>query len=258
VFVPPFIVEKNAALELEDALPALVSRALDARQVAAVCLRYRRIGICQLLGTGMPDGLFAWLSMSGHAFLHWLEGVPDAKKIGSLSRPWFDVVACGDGTLAGAIARRAAPAFVQGEEYEEDFLYPRILMDRFALGKGAAELAPLLDRWDALADGADPRAGVARAVVESNQQALDDAMPKLLAALGDEAAAAAGPGAIPDEATTAGVSIELLALVQLARRAGLAVEEDLPPAPSIARRVERFRPPPADAWRNLPSYRTLG
>jgi hypothetical protein len=258
VQIPPFLVEKNAALEIEDALPALVSRTLDAHQVAAVCARYRRIGICQLLGSGMPDGFFTWLAMSAQAFLHWLSGVPDAEKVGSLTRPWLDAVACGFGGLAQEIARCAAPAFTQGEEYEEDFLYLRVLMDRFSLGKDAAALAPLLDRWDALADGKDPRAPLARALVQGDAQLLRDAMPALLRELETESEAAFGPSALPDDAATAHVSIELLAVVQLAARAGFTLEEDLPLAPSIARRVRWAKPPGPDAWRKLPSYRSLG
>jgi len=38
--IPPFLVEKAAGIEIEDALPAAVSRKLDGRAMAAFCGLY--------------------------------------------------------------------------------------------------------------------------------------------------------------------------------------------------------------------------
>jgi hypothetical protein len=85
--IPPFLVEKAAGIEIADALPAVVSRKLDGRPMAAFCSLYRRIAISRLLATASPNDFLAWLAMSAQAFLHWLEGVPEEAKLGSLSDP---------------------------------------------------------------------------------------------------------------------------------------------------------------------------
>ena len=59
---------------------------------------------------------------------------------------------------------------------------------------------------------------------------------------------------LPEDAqTTAKVWVELLALLRLAERAGLAVPGELAFAPSVARRLERAKLPGPDDWRQGPA-----
>jgi len=257
--IPPFLVEKAAAIELEKALPALVQRRVNARQAAALCRRYRRIAVCRLLATASPSDFLAWLAMSAQAFLHWLEGVPEEAKLGSLSDPFLDAVACDASDLAAGIARSAAATWRAGEEYEDDFLYFRFLMSHFGLPPDAKETLPLLERYEALAGGNDPRTDVCRALFARDQKRFDEGIEALVQHWQEKTREADERGMLsPDDAaTTAHVSVELLALLRLAKAAGLATGVDHPLAPSLGRRTDRFRPPAPDAWRTFPSYRTL-
>lgn len=257
--IPVFLVEKAAAITLEQALPQLVNRSADARRADAFCRLYRRVGIAQLLSNGTPEGFFEWLAMGGQAFLHWASGTPEAKKIGSLSHPFFDALAAGAHDLARAIASAAAQTWKQGEEYEDDFLYVRFLMDHVALRAPGA--AALLDRLEALAGDADPRLSACRGLLTKDRDRFARAVESLDAALVSQAEEAEERGTLsPDDAaTTAVVSTELLALLEAARVAGLPVEAEYRLAPSLARRLDlaRARAPAPDAWRHLPSYRQL-
>jgi hypothetical protein len=257
--IPPFLVEKAAGIEIADALSAAQSRKLDGRAMAAFCALYRRIAIARLLSTGSSNDFLTWLAMGAQAFLHWLEGVPEEAKLGRLSEPFLDAVACGASDLAAGIARSAATTWRTGEEYEDDFLYFRFLMSYFGLRSDAKETLPLLERYEALAAGNDPRADVCRALFARDQERFDEAIEALVQHWQEKTREADERGMLsPDDAaTTAHVSVELLALLRLATAAGLATGIDHPLAPSIARRTDRFRPPAPDAWRTFPSYRTL-
>ncbi|MGC3999318.1 MAG: Imm49 family immunity protein [Anaeromyxobacter sp.] len=176
------------------------------------------------------------------------------------SLPWFDAVAAGADALAAGIARAAAPAWTPGEEYEDDFLYPRVLMSHFGERAPAAQVGALLDRLDALTAGADPRAGLCRGLVERDQARFEEALDQVVARRSEDLDQRRQRGMLPAEegATEARIWVELLALVRLAQVSGLVVEPDHPLAPSLARRLDRARPPGPDAWRTFPSYRQLG
>lgn len=255
--IPVFLVEKAAALTLEKALPALRSRKADARKADAFCRLYRRVAIARLLASGTPEGLFKWLAMGAGAFLHWASGTPEERKLGSLSHPFLDAVAAGAGDLARAVADASAKTWKEGEEYEDDFLYLRFLMDHLGLRSPGA--GALLDRLEAITDEGDPRVAACRGLLDRDGRRFTAAIEALqasrLAELRDDAER---DMLSPDDAaTTARVSIELLALLEGARQAGLPLEQEYQLAPSIARRLDLARLPAPDAWQSIPSYRQL-
>lgn len=257
--VPLFLVEKAAAMSLEEAMPDLLARRVPVQSVASACGLYRRIGICQLLQTGVPDDFFESLALAAQCLLHWLESAADGAKVGSLSTAFFDAIACGADDLAVRIARASPASFRDGEEYEEEFLHLRFVMSHFRLRALPPEAARLLERWELLTDGADPRAALCRAVFDRDQDRLDAALPRVVERWEEDLADGREAGVLSadEEATTARVFVELLALLRLAAESGLKVEPDHPRAPSCARLLDRARPPAPGAWSRLPSYRQL-
>lgn len=255
--IPIFLVEKAAGLTLEQAVPMLQRRTPDARKAAGFCRLYRRIAIARLLSSGTPGDFFTWLVMGAQAFLHWASGTPEERKIGSLSHPFFDAVAAGAHDLARAIAAASAQAWRQGEEYEDDFLYLRFLMDHLGLRSSGA--GSVLDRLETLAEDGDPRVDVCRALLARDGRRFANGVEGLEASwLAETREAAERDMLSPDDAaTTAHVSTELLALLEGARLAGLPLEEEYRLAPSNARRLDLARLPGPDAWRDLPRFRQL-
>ncbi len=255
---PVPLVIKNAGIAIEDGLAAVVRRQVRQPQVDAYCGMYRRSGISKLLLTGRPQLLFDDLARSARVLVHFLDGASEAAKVTSASHPFLDAVACGDDAAARDIARLSRTTPNPEDEYEDDFLWFRFLMDRFALGAAATTLDALLARWSTLAaDGDDPRLAFCRAIVAKDPHLLDDAIDGLAAARQAELREARDAGALPPDeaASTAKVWVDLVALLHLAESIGLPTAGCVPMAPPLARRRELARLPPADAWRRPRSYR---
>lgn len=258
---PPLsLVEKNAGLTIESGLPLVLSRKVSHEQAALFATLYRRIAVSRLLLSGTPEDFFDFLSQGARAFLFFLEGADDRSKVTSLSDPFFDAVAAGDDDAARAIAARSRGTFHEGEEYEEDFFYPWLLMNRFFLVPAREPPGVTLERWAALASGvAEPRLDLCSALLAADQAAFDSALHAFVSAMADEARERVEDGRMPadDVPTLARVSVELLAILRMAGLAGLETEHQYPLAPSVARRLDLRRPGDPEAWRRLPSYREI-
>jgi DNA-binding transcriptional regulator YiaG len=219
---------------------------------------YRRIAIAGLLSTAEPSPFFQNLFKSGRAFLHFLQSVPDAEKTTSKSEPLFDAIACRDREGAAELAKNSRRTFAKGKEYEEDFYYIRFLMDRFTAGASGGSAQQWLDAWGALAPD-DFRLAVCTALDRHDQGAFDRAIETAIAELRSRIKALRAKDALSadDAATTARVSTEVLAWLELAEAAGLAVERDYPLAPSLARQFRDVRLPAPDAWRTVETRRSF-
>lgn len=250
---------KNSGVALEDILPELLKSAPKLDYYLHVCLLFRRIAAGSLLSGGDPRPFHHNLFKSSRAFLHFLTRAPESQKLTSKSEPFFDAVACRDGEGAEGIARKSRPDFRTGEEYEEDFWYARFLMDLY-LKEPQAGLARMLDDWKALVGGAeDLRLAVCRALLDKDQKAFDQALDAVIDSIqGDSAKKRKEETLHPDHAATAAhVSTEILALLELAERAGLKVRGAYPLAPVLARKFGRAPFPPPDAWMTPEEYRDL-
>jgi hypothetical protein len=245
------LIEKSCLIQLQEVLPRVLSGRVNHSQMAAVCALYRRMGIGRLFLTGLPEGLFEALSCSARAFLFFLQAKDDTAKVTSQSEPFFDAVACGDREAEQGIARHSRPQWHEGEEYEDDFLYVRFLMDCFSLDAATAHLEALLARYAAvLGDGEDPRLDVCRALLTRDASLFEESLGHFLDIRTRELRKRVHVERMhPDDVpTTAHLSVEVLALLHFAGRVGLTPGEHYPLAPSVARRIHRARPPSPDAW----------
>lgn len=257
---PLFMIEKSCGISLEDAYPAVIRRKVTHAQMLAFCTQYRRMGICKLFLSGLPDAFFEDLSKSARAFLFFLEGVGDEVKLTSSSEPFFDAVACDDREAATAIARHSRQSWHQGEEYEEDFLYVFFLMSRFAQQAPRERLEAMLQRYEEALQGAgDPRLGLCRSYLTVDQKLFDDSLARIVEEREKDVHESLESERIPpdDVPTTSRLWVELLALLRFAEQAGLSPAEHHPLAPSVARMMGRARLPPPDAWRHIASYYDL-
>jgi len=258
--VPLWLVRKDLGLSLERGLPRVLARAVTLQQMLIFCGYYRRMGIAELFLSGRPEGLFENLSKSARAFLFYLEGAEETAKATSKSEPFFDAVACGDVHAAHAIAEHSRSTWNADVEYEEDFLYMRFLMERFALGAWENSLDGLLQRYEQVLDGGDdPRLSLCRALHGKGQQLFDETLDRIV---GDrrrktEKQLQEGQVSPNDAATVSHLWVELLALLRFAEQATLKLDGNQPFAPSVARKLELARLPPAEAWRDIPSFHYL-
>ncbi|XDD44746.1 hypothetical protein AB3N58_17560 (plasmid) [Leptospira sp. WS60.C2] len=71
------LVEKACGISIEDALPKVAARKGTHAEMSAFCALYRRMAICKLFMSGMPDDFFEHLSHSAWSFVHSLAGAPE-------------------------------------------------------------------------------------------------------------------------------------------------------------------------------------
>lgn len=255
-FLPVII--KNAILENTLLAPKLLSGPPSVKRVLAFCGNYRMAAIGSLLLTGRSQHFFLFLPQSGRAFAHFLTHAEALSPRLSQCAPFFDAVGAGDFEGAADIARRSRRTWAQGEEYEEDFLFPYFLMQHFFLDAPATACESLLARYEQALQGAeDLRLEVCRALLAGDSDAFNAALTQYLCEHKDVLDKRSRESVVPEEEKAAGmnVSIEGLALVRLAERKGLETEEEYLLIPSIAREAPRAAVAP-EAWMQ-PSLETL-
>ncbi|MBN1208015.1 MAG: immunity 49 family protein [Myxococcaceae bacterium] len=251
-FLPVFV--SNALAEnQEELLPEVLSNRCTLRAILTFCQNFRIAGIGEFFLTANPRELHLRLHQSGRAFAHFLSRADDSLKRTSRSLPFFDALSAWDLEGAALIARHSRRTWVQGEEYEEDFLFVEFLMQHLFLRASATDCKALLARYEkALQDADDIRLELCRALLENDEEAFGQSLERFLSERNDHYEALAQEDGIPEELrfTEGMLSVEGLALVRLADARGLATEEDYLHIPSIARE----KPPGGlspDAWRRI-------
>ncbi len=227
----------NATFVVTGTLPFLQSRRADPSQVRDVCTQYRRRGIARFLQTARPDVLQQDLQRSGTACAAYLGWADETVKVASQAGPFYDAIASGDARTAKTIAELSGTTLKPDYEYEDDFLYTRILMSRFHLGGRRADLEALLKRYELLLDGAeDPRFLICRAFLAERPEEYEAALEQLIAMREDHYARGIEEDAILEEewATEGKIFVEGLALVRLARTLGFPTQKEYLFIPSIA------------------------
>ena len=259
-YVTPLpMAELAAGMTLEERLPDVLAGRGGRKGMQDFCEAWRRLAVSTLLQRGTPDDFFANLFRSGRAWLWYLERMASAPDdLTSQALPFLDALACNDLDGARGIAQRSRKAHQTDDEYEEDFLYLRFLMDLLT-GPDEA-LPPLLARYEKVLDGnEDFRLGVCQALLARDGGALDEALDAVMAEKKARAERLLAKDALdPDDAaTTERVSIEGLAVVRLAALRGMKLRKAHPLIPPVARKVERARHPPPLSWQQPESYRRL-
>lgn len=242
----------NSGVRLEEILGVLDREPPQEQVYGFICVLYRRLAAGALLMDGHPARFFEYLAKGAHAYAHFLDVAPAMEQRTSNALAFFDAVACHDEETARRLTRAAPAIFAADREYEEDFFAVRLLMDRFFGGAEPGQLGPALAQWSKLAaESADTRLPVCQALLDADQDAFDDAIEAAIAARRKRIAQLRESEQLdPDEASTsAHVSTEVLAWIDLAQRAGLRVKRDYPLAPASARAFAVLRLPPPDAWR---------
>jgi hypothetical protein len=253
IFLP--LAVKNISLDLAELLPAVLAAGPELVFYERVCELYRQFAVGVFLMSGDPRDLHQNLFKSARAFVHFSERAPLEAKLTSKALPFFDAIACRDleGAKRIALASPQEPSLKR--EYEEDFFYVHVLMGLFLGTPDRAKLADRLDAWATLAvENPDPRLLVCRALFAGDAEKLAEVLGEAVAALQQSVATRKNNGSLRSEeaATTAHVSIELLAWLELATRLGLPTETEYPLAPGNARQFAATVLPASESWRIPP------
>ncbi|ABF87293.1 hypothetical protein MXAN_7129 [Myxococcus xanthus DK 1622] len=250
-FLPVFI--GNALGDNEELLPAFAAGKGGLKEALRFCQNFRVAGIGSLLLSGTSARLHECLHASARAFVFFSRASEETKKLTSRAAPFFDAVACGDDESARELSRFSPASPDKDREYEEDFLFVRFLMDHFFLERTAQDGQVLLSRYEKCLEGTtDARLLVCQALLAADGDAFDAALTQMMEEREVRYRRLAEKETEAEEvlATEAYVSIEGLALVRLAVRAGLKPQEDYLFIPSTALELPRLRYR-ADSWKHL-------
>lgn len=249
----------NANFALRRGIPALENCGLDWDGIQRLCVSFRQRGVCSLLHQGVAEPFHRNMMQSGGAFLHYLSYAPDAQKATSQAKPFLDAIGSCYWDCARAIAQQSRQTWNEDEEYEEDFLYARFLMECFFLGADQATLEQRIARQDEVLKegGSTIRLEICKSFFERDNKHFEETLVELL----DERAATVedmiAKDELPEEAWSwlRYFSSEGLALVRLAERIGFKTKPVYLHIPAIVRTAPNITFDP-DAWRLLPPPET--
>lgn len=236
-FLP--IAIKNSGVALEEVLPHVIKAPPELRYYQHVCLLYRRLAVGSLLAASDPRSFYTYLFKSSRAFVHFLRTAPAKEKLTSKAEPFFDAVACRDDEAAREMASLCPRTADTTREYEEDFLSVWLPMAYFYGNVPREALQPELELFAKLTEeNPDPHLDICRGLLDADQRLFDQGLEALIEQKlkAYEKARKYEELNADEAATTAHVSTEVLALLELAQRAGLSVSPEHPLAPGIARR----------------------
>ncbi len=196
----------------------------------------RAHAILRLLIDANREGFSSDLVMSGQARRAWLDRCARSRYADyflalSRSGSMLDAVAAEDWALAGEIFKLSPSAWRQGDEYEDDYCYQRFL--GLHLTGGAEEEA--LVGLERAAERGDGRVAFCRVLHHKDATQFEAAFQRMLERRASDIVA---DKQLADEdlSTAIGtqVFVEGIALLKLARRAGLSLAAEYPGCPSLA------------------------
>lgn len=199
----------------------------------------RAHAILRLLVDANPAGFSNDLVMSGQARRGWLRRCGQHRHVDyflalSRSGSMLDAIAANDSPLAAEIFALSPVSFREGDEYPDDFWWQRFL--GLIVSRAPPEdLETALKALAAETEGAGARLAVGRALLARDAAAFGEGFQALLverqAENEDEAGLAAEEVMV---AVGTKVFIEGVAVLRLARQAGLALQPEYPMCPALA------------------------
>jgi hypothetical protein len=230
VFLPAY--EQAFLDDCEELLPAIIDHTATQRIALAFCTSMRRAAIAALMRSGRTATFRRRLQRSGSAYLYYLARPAGDTPRTSAASPYLDAVAAGDLATADQIALLSSHLWSANDEYEEDFLYYEFLMVHAIPAAPIVRASALLDRWEACLSGSeDARLPICRALIGHDATEFDSALLDYLGAREREQREQLATLEPEAAATEASISIEGIALRQIAARSGLAITAEHPQVP---------------------------
>lgn len=204
----------------------------------------RSLSIMALLAFGDQNRFFRSLTISGEVREKYLRTLMNANigndyhQVSSRNGSLFDSISAGAIGLSLRIISLTPTRFFPGQEYEDDYCYSQIVHHLLSGSKNRHDLDQLLKRFETCIDGqSNVRFNICKALVDNSQKAFDRSFSDFLCAHEDKVSDDKSRGQLEDPVVVAQrlVSIESLAILQIALFRGLKTEIEYPFCPSIAR-----------------------
>jgi hypothetical protein len=255
----------NAAFNLQQTIPDYAAgKLIEPHHPHALGVLFRRLGASRMLITGTAEPLLVAQMQAVGGYLHRLPGMPQEHKVTSRAAVFWDAVGGQYWQAAAEIAQHSRPTVNPAWEHEDDFLYVWFLMTRYFLDaapdgdrktRAQAELRQqaLLERWAVVLDGAgDPRRSLCLALLHRDANAFRTAFDKTADARDALFRRQVDERQLSEEdaAWSLPVWCEGLALLRLAERDGLLVDDHCKGVPQLLRDPNPYAYDP-NAWRRV-------
>lgn len=242
----------QALAAAQDRVQELEAGTADAQSVLDLCSRYRCLGICAVLS--QLDGVQAveWWAASAQAFRDCVRQHPGCTPPTGLAQPLIDALACGDWELAKEVALLLPDTMRPGEEYEDEFLTMRFLIQRYIFHDqvGSEQTLAALAEIDLPPE--NQWLPALTAMVDGDAEGFAQAIEEFLVAHEERFAELTEREGLPEGTlhTEGRLSVSGVALVRLATIVGLHVAIEYPFVPALVITAPN-RPMSPRHWRVL-------
>lgn len=239
------------ASTLINAVSARASVASVGKAYNDLSRHYRAMGICGVLLTGDKDIFFHCLIQSALTRKYYLQRSFDEGLFNEPSRkasfidPFLDAVAANQWKLAKEIAALSPTQWLEGYEYEDDYLYAIFLHDIIDYDPIKQEsLARQLERFETVLEGASSvRLEICKSLLHSDKSIFDSAFSDLLAGHEEITSRIADPkldSIMAQESTfepNRRINVEALAILRIADKRGIETDCEYKYCPSLVRNI---------------------
>lgn len=251
---------KNVAITLEDILSHISGAEYKFLYYDKIASLYRQIGIGEYLITDNTQPMFDMLQLGIQSYIEFLEKAEDSEKAISKMIVFFDAACCQNKNAMEKLAQLAPQQINPRKEYDEDFLYLRILMDIFGLGKTRQDVQTMLDEYEEFHNAyPDERFNLIIALLDKDDKAFHNSLELLTSErLGRYAKGGdLYEGTLEEAAILSDISTEVMAWLWFARFQNINLKSEYALAPDSAMQASQSTPLVEGAWRSCESYRSL-
>lgn len=251
---------KNVGITLEDILSQISGAEYKFLYYDKISSLYRQIGVGEYLITDDAQAMFDMLELGIQSYIEFLEKAEDSEKAISKITVFFDAVCCQNKNAMEKLAQLAPQQLNSRKEYDEDFLYMRILMDVFGLEKSRQDVQIMLDEYEKFHNEyPDERFNLIIALLDKDDKAFHNSLELLTKErLGRYAKGGdLYEGTLEEASILSDVSTEVMAWLWLARFQNIDLGSKYALAPDSAMQVCQTTPLAEGAWLSYESYRSL-
>ena len=251
---------KNVGLRLEEILSNISAAEYKLLYYDKISSLYRQIGIGEYLISNNATSMFSMLQLGVQSYIEFLEKAEDSEKAISRIVTFFDAVCCQDKKAMADLALLAPRQLNPRKEYDEDFLYMRILMDIFGLGKNREDVQVMLDEYEAFhRENTDERFNIIIALLEKDSKGFHESLEVLISECLERYTDGGDlyKGTLEEAAILSHLSTEIITWLWFARFQNIDLNNEYALAPSSSMQDYDAAPLTEGAWRSPESYRSL-
>lgn len=246
--------ESNAVAGITTARAAIFAGTIDADGLSTMMEDYRTLAACAVLSRLDAEECRSWLARCGQAHLAAVSRQPASCPAAGRAAALRAAIISGDMVLAAAVAQTLPHSWRNDEEYEDEFLFQRFIVEHGVIrdpDAGTRTIAALRQNGDAEDDG---RLLVCEALQRQDAVAFDEGLTALLKAHRNHYRDLRARDGVPESIldTSGRICFDALAVARLGQAAGFALRDERQGLPLMVLSGQ-VAVLPAESWRTVPA-----